>query len=87
MLSYPAKISKNGGFFLVSFRDFYGGVPVAQGKTYEEALAMATDWLLSVATIAKEKQEALPKPSSAKNGEILIEMPELADIKPALIRS
>lgn len=87
MLSYPAKISKEEGFFLVSFRDFYGEEPVTQGKTYEEALAMATDWLLSVATIAKEKQEELPLPSQAKNGEILIEMPEPADIKPALLCS
>lgn len=78
MLSYPAKISKDGDFFLVSFRDYYGEEPVTQGKTYEEALAMATDWLLSVATIAKEKQEESPKPSQAKNGEVLIEIPELA---------
>ena len=87
MLSYPAKISKNGGFFLVSFRDFYGEEPVTQGKTYEEALTMATDWLLSVATIAKEKQGELPQPSPANNGEVLIEMPQSADFKPALIRS
>lgn len=87
MLSYPAKISKNEGFFLVSFRDYYGEKPVTQGKTYEEALAMAADWLLSVATIAKEKQEELPLPSPAKNGEILIEMPEPANITPALLCS
>lgn len=87
MPSYPAKISKDGDFFLVSFRDYYGEEPVTQGKTYEEALAMATDWLLSVATIAKEKQEELPQPSQAKNGEVLIEMPESADFKPALLRS
>ena len=62
MLSYPAKILKDGDFFLVSFRDFYHEEPVTQGGTYEEALAMAADWLLSVATIAKEKQEELPQP-------------------------
>lgn len=87
MLFYPSKISKSEGFFLVSFRDFYGEEPVTQGKTYEEALAMATDWLLSVATIAKEKQEELPHPSPANNGEVLIEMPQSADFTPALIRS
>ena len=64
MLSYPAKILKDGDFFLVSFRDFYHEEPVTQGGTYEEALAMAA---LSVATIAKEKQEELPQPSQAKN--------------------
>lgn len=87
MLSYPAKILKDGDFFLVSFRDYYGEEPVTQGKTYEEALDMAADWLLSAAIIAKDKQEELPKPSPAKNGEILIEMPESADFKPVLIRS
>ena len=40
-------------------RYFYGEEPVTQGKKYEEALAMAADWLLSVATIAKEKQDEL----------------------------
>lgn len=87
MLSYPAKILKDGDFFLVSFRDFYHEEPVTQGGTYEEALAVAADWLLSVATIAKEKQEELPQPSQAKNEEVLIEMPQSADFKPALIRS
>lgn len=56
MLSYPTEISKDGDFFLVSLRYFYGEEPVTQGKKYEEALAMAADWLLSVATIAKENK-------------------------------
>ena len=59
MLSYPTEISKDGDFFLVSLRYFYGEEPVTQGKKYEEALATAADWLLSVATIAKEKQDEL----------------------------
>ena len=66
MLSYPAKILKDGDFFLVSFRDFYHEEPVTQGGTYEEALAMAADWLLSVATIAKEKQDELQSLLSPK---------------------
>ena len=66
MLSYPTEISKDGDFFLVSFRDFYGEEPVTQGKKYEEALAMAADWLLSVATIAKEKQDELQSLLSPK---------------------
>ena len=81
MLSYPTEISKDGDLFLVSFRDFYGEEPVSQGKKYEEAIAMAADWLLSVATIAKEKQDELPKPSIAKKREALIKIPELAKSK------
>ena len=45
---------------------FYGEEPVTQGKKYEEALAMAADWLLSVATIAKEKQDELQSLLSPK---------------------
>ena len=66
MLSYPTEISKDGDFFLVSLRYFYGVEPVTQGKKYEEALAMAADWLLSVATIAKEKQDELQSLLSPK---------------------
>ena len=66
MLSYPTEISKDGDFFLVSLRYFYGEEPVTQGKKYEEALAMAADWLLSVATIAKEKQDVLQSLLSPK---------------------
>ena len=66
MLSYPTVISKDGDFFLVSLRYFYGEEPVTQGKKYEEALAMAADWLLSVATIAKEKQDELQSLLSPK---------------------
>ena len=66
MLSYPTEISKDGDFFLVSLRYFYGEGPVTQGKKYEEALAMAADWLLSVATIAKEKQDELQSLLSPK---------------------
>lgn len=66
MLSYPTEISKDGDFFLVSLRYFYGEEPVTQGKKYEEALAMAADWLLSVTTIAKEKQDELQSLLSPK---------------------
>ncbi|WP_370747938.1 hypothetical protein [Parasutterella sp.] len=38
----------------------------SSGKKYEEALAMAADWLLSVATIAKEKQDELQSLLSPK---------------------
>ena len=85
MFTYPAKITKDGDFFLVSFRDFYGNEPVTQGQTYEEALSMASDWLLSEATIALDDKEKLPKASPAKKGEVLIRMPLSAQIKLRLL--
>ena len=72
MLSYPTEISKDGDFFLVSLRYFYGEEPVTQGKKYEEALAMAADWLLSVATIAKEKQDELQSLLSPKTEKLYL---------------
>ena len=85
MFTYPAKITKDGDFFLVSFPDFYGNEPVTQGQTYEEALSMASDWLLSEATIALDDKEKLPKASPAKKGEVLIRMPLSAQIKLRLL--
>ena len=85
MFTYPAKITKDGDFFLVSFRDFYGNEPVTQGQTYEEVLSMASDWLLSEATIALDDKEKLPKASPAKKGEVLIRMPLSAQIKLRLL--
>lgn len=64
MLSYPTEISKDGDFFLfVIFTERSLSLKV---KKYEEALAMAADWLLSVATIAKEKQDELQSLLSPK---------------------
>lgn len=85
MLGYPAKITQDGEFFLVLFRDFYKNGPVTQGFSYEEALSMASDWLLCRATIALESGEKLPKPSPIKDGEVLVEMPLSAQIKLALL--
>jgi hypothetical protein len=36
MLSYPTEISKDGDFFLVSLRYFYGEEPVTQGKNMKK---------------------------------------------------
>lgn len=85
MFGYPAKITQDGVFYLVSFRDFYGNEPVTQGSSYDDALAMASDWLLSEATIALDEGEKLPQPSQIQDSEVLIEMPLSAKIKLALL--
>lgn len=85
MFTYPAKITKEEDMYLVSFRDFYGNEPVTQGGSYDDALMMAQDWLLSEATIALDDGEKLPEASEAKNGEVLVEMPLSAQIKLRLL--
>lgn len=85
MFTYPAKITKDGDLYLVSFRDFYGDEPVTQGGSYDDAIAMASDWLLTEATIALDDGEKLPEASKAERGEVLVEMSLSAQIKLRLL--
>ena len=85
MFTYPAKITKDGNFYLVSFRDFYGNDPVTQGASYEEVLKMASDWLVTEASIAIESNERLPEPSEIREDEIAVEMPISAQVKLLLL--
>ena len=85
MFTYPAKITKDEDLYLVSFRDFYGDEPVTQGGSYDDAIAMASDWLLTEATIALDDGEKLPEASKAERGEVLVEMPLSAQIKLCLL--
>lgn len=85
MFTYPAKITKDEDLYLVSFRDFYGDEPVTQGGSYDDAIAMASDWLLTEATIALDDGEKLPEDSKAERGEVLVEMPLSAQIKLCLL--
>lgn len=85
MFTYPAKITKDEDLYLVSFRDFYGDEPVTQGGSYDDAIAMASDWLLTEATIALDDGEKLPEASKAERGEVLVGMPLSAQIKLRLL--
>lgn len=57
MFTYPAKITKDIDVYLVSFRDFYGDEPVTQEESYEDALNIASDWLVTEASMAVERHE------------------------------
>lgn len=79
---YPATITKEGGFFTVSFRD----VPHAltDGETYEEALEEAVDCLGEALASCIIDNEILPKPSRQQKGEVMIPPPALIAAKAAL---
>lgn len=81
MFAYPARIIKDGEFYLVSFRDFEGFAPVTQGFSYDEALLMAKDWLLCKAGIALYSGIRLPDASEPKEGDVIVEMPLSAQVK------
>jgi antitoxin HicB len=85
MINYAARITQKRKKFYVSFRDFYGGKPVASGATQEEALAATREWLFSEASLALDSAQKLPDPTSPQDGEVLVEMPVTAQVKLLLL--
>lgn len=71
---YPATFEKeDSGLYAVSFRD----IPEALtcGDSYEDALVMAKDALVTAMDFYFETNRSVPLPSKAKDGEVLIELP------------
>ena len=70
MFNYPATLTKDGGTFLVTFRD----VPetITFGADKEEALLNAVDALETGLSFYVESCRPFPLPSNAKRGEITV---------------
>lgn len=76
---YPAKFKREVTGYSVSFRD----IPEAltQGDSYEEALAMAKDALLTAMGFYYESYRPIPLPSKPKNDEVKVEVNANAIVK------
>lgn len=83
MKHYPALIEADGDGFMVSFRDIPEALTGAD--TYEEALNMATDALVTAMDFYIEDKRTVPQPSKAEAGEVLIELPDSLVIKLMLL--
>lgn len=72
MLAYPARVIPDGGGFMVSFVD----VPEAltSGATRLEALAMASDALITAMNFYFEDRREIPAPSMPRRNEVLVEL-------------
>ncbi|OZI39536.1 antitoxin [Bordetella genomosp. 1] len=83
MARYPALIEPGDGGFTVSFRD----IPEALtcGDTQEEAQTMASDALLTAMEFYFEDQRAVPPPSPAQHGEVMVDLPASAYAKVLLL--
>jgi antitoxin HicB len=70
MFNYPVTLTKDGGTFLVTFRD----VPeaITFGASKEEALSNAVDAPETGLSFYVESRKPLPLPSKAKRGEITV---------------
>ena len=70
MFNYPATLTKDGGTFLVTFRDVPEAITFGADK--EEALLNAVDALETGLSFYVESCRPLPLPSKAKRGEITV---------------
>jgi len=70
MFNYPATLTKDGGTFLVTFRDVPEAITFSADK--EEALLNAVDALETGLSFYVESCKPLPLPSKAKRCEITV---------------
>lgn len=72
---YPAQFepAEEGGFN-VTFRDIPEAITC--GDNYEDAIFMAQDALITAMDFYFEDRRAVPAPSKARKGDVMIELPD-----------
>ena len=83
MFMYPFILTPDNGGFVVTFTDIPEAI--TQGETEDEALAAAKDALESAIDFYLEDKRAVPKPSKAKRGQRVIELPASLSAKVLLL--
>ncbi len=83
MLSYPARITRDGDSVGVTFPDIPEAITF--GDTREEALAMAVDALTTAMDFYFEDKRIVPPPSPLKRGQVLIDLPPSVGAKVLLL--
>lgn len=72
MLSYPARIEKDGAAYVVSFRDIPEALTSARSQ--KGALRMASDALVTAMDFYFEDRREVPMPSKPRKGEAMVEL-------------
>ena len=83
MLSYPARVTRDGDGFMVSFPDIPEALTGASSR--EEALEMAADALTTAMDFYFEDRRRVPPPSTLKRGQVLIDLPPSVGVKVLLL--
>lgn len=80
---YPARVTRECNEYLVTFPD----VPeaITTGATRDEALAMATDALVTAMDFYFEDRRAVPLPSPVKRGQVTVDLPASVAMKVLLL--
>ncbi|RZL88145.1 MAG: type II toxin-antitoxin system HicB family antitoxin [Variovorax sp.] len=83
MFSYPARVTRDGDGFMVSFPD----VPEALtgAKNRDEAIALAADALTTAMDFYFEDRRPVPPPSEPKRGQITVDLPASVSAKVLLL--
>ena len=83
MLSYPARIARDGDGYMVSFPDIPEALTGASSR--EEAIEMAADALTTAMDFYFEDRRSVPPPSAAKRGQVMIDLPPSIGAKVLLL--
>ncbi len=83
MLSYPARIVRDGDGFMVSFPDIPEALTGA--ATREEALQLAADALVTAMDFYFEDRRQVPHPSQPKRGQVMVDLPPSVAVKVLLL--
>lgn len=83
MLSYPARVARDGDAFLVTFPDIPEAITGALSR--ELALEMAADALTTAMDFYFEDRRSVPAPSAPKRGQVLVDLPPSVGAKILLL--
>lgn len=83
MFSYPARVTRDGDGFTVSFPDIPEALTGAKDR--DEAIALAADALTSAMDFYFEDRRPVPPPSAPKRGQITVDLPASVSAKVLLL--
>lgn len=83
MFSYPAKVTRDGDGYLVTFRDIPEAMTGAEDRA--EAIELAVDALTTAMDFYFEDRRPVPLPSPLKRGQIAVDLPASVSAKILLL--
>jgi antitoxin HicB len=83
MFSYPARVTRDGDGYLVTFPDIPEALTGARDRA--DAIALAADALTTAMDFYFEDRRAVPMPSPRKRGQIAIDLPPSVAAKVLLL--
>ncbi|MEO7128004.1 MAG: type II toxin-antitoxin system HicB family antitoxin [Rhodoferax sp.] len=83
MFSYPARVTRDGDGYLVTFPDIPEAMTGAKDRA--EAIELAADALTTAMDFYFEDRRQVPLPSASKRGQVAIDLPPSVAVKVLLL--